>query len=137
MPAALPASRASRKSAAGMPRAARTLTPALPAFVRPRGHAQAPAVLDHSRALAQGDGSVRPAFAGGAESGESKLVVLRAGDVLDDTFTVSGPGVDAESKVRSRCGHLQSSSASLFIAAQAGFLDFSRGLLRSSLWSSR
>src|SRR5690349_8062679 len=25
------------------------LTPALPAFVRPRGHAQMPAILDHSR----------------------------------------------------------------------------------------
>ena len=63
-------------------------------------HAQPPAILDHARALAQDDGRARPAFAGGAESGESKLVVLRAGDVLDDTFTASGPGVDAESKVR-------------------------------------
>jgi hypothetical protein len=92
--------------------------PALAAFVRPRGHAQTPAILDHSSALSQRNWSARPAFAGGAESGESKLVVLRAGDVLDDTFTASGPGVDAESKVR-------------------GFLDFRKGLLRSSLWSSR
>src|SRR5262249_644139 len=81
-------------------------------------HAQASAVLDHSRTLPQGDGSARPAFAGGAESGDSKLVVLPPARVLDDTFTVSGPGVDAESKVR-------------------GFLDFSKGLLRSSLWSPR
>jgi hypothetical protein len=30
-------------------------------------HAQAPAVLNHSRTLPQGDGVARPAFAGGAE----------------------------------------------------------------------
>ena len=33
-------------------------------------HAQAPAVLDHSRALPQADGGTGPAFAGGAEGGE-------------------------------------------------------------------
>src|SRR5262249_1724934 len=44
------------------------LTPALPPLVRP-SHAQAPAVLDHSRTLPQGDGRGWPAFAGGAASG--------------------------------------------------------------------
>jgi len=66
---------------------------------------QAPAVLDHSRALPQCDGSPRPAFAGGAEGGERDLVILDAGDVLDDAFPVSGPGIDAEGEVGSRCGH--------------------------------
>src|SRR6516165_1738294 len=43
-----------------------------------RHHAQAPAVLDHSCALPQGDGCARPAFAGGAVGGERNLVVLDA-----------------------------------------------------------
>src|SRR5262249_24176989 len=86
-----------------------------------RHHAQAPAVLDHSRALAQCDGGAGPAFAGGAVRCECNLVVLDAGDVLDDAFPVSGPGIDTEGEMRSRCGHLRpllfhSSSASRFTA---------------------
>src|SRR5262249_37009110 len=76
------------------------LTPALPPLVR-LSHAQAPAVLDHSSALAQGDGGARPAFAGGAEGGEGELVVLDAGDVLHHAFAVRCPGIDAEGEVRS------------------------------------
>src|SRR5262249_49357460 len=38
-------------------------------------NAQAPAILDHSRALLQGDGDARPAFAGCAESGECEHVI--------------------------------------------------------------
>ena len=45
-----------------------------------RHHAQAPTVLDHPCALPQGDGSPRPALAGGEEGGERDLIVLDAGD---------------------------------------------------------
>jgi hypothetical protein len=38
-------------------------------------HAQTPAVLEHSRTLPQGDGSPRPALAGGEEGGERDLIV--------------------------------------------------------------
>jgi hypothetical protein len=40
-------------------------------------HAQAPAVLDHSRTVPQGYGNARPALAGGTEGGESQLVILK------------------------------------------------------------
>src|SRR5262245_4658507 len=83
----------------------RRLTPALPPLVRPRGHAQTPAILDHSNALPQGDGNARPAFAGGAESGERNLIVLDASDVLDNAFAVGCPGIDAEGEVSPRFGH--------------------------------
>src|SRR5215467_1572541 len=49
-----------------------------------RHHAQAPAVLDHSRALPQGDGSTGPAFARGAVRCECNLVVLDVSDMLHD-----------------------------------------------------
>ena len=52
-----------------------TSAPAFATLVRP-SHAQAPAVLDHSRTLPQGDGGAGPAFAGGAEGGERDLVIL-------------------------------------------------------------
>jgi len=55
----------------------------LPYRFRTLHHAQAPAGLDHSRTLPQGDGSARPALAGGEEGGERDLIVLDAGDVLD------------------------------------------------------
>src|SRR5262249_51165047 len=71
-------------------------------------HAQAAAILDHSRALPQGDGSAGPAFAGGAESGECNLVVLDAGDELDDAFAVGCPRIDAAGEMSSkRRGHLR------------------------------
>jgi len=38
-------------------------------------HAQAPTVLDHARALPQGDGRAWPAFAGGAVGGERRGVI--------------------------------------------------------------
>ena len=60
-------------------------------------HAQAAAVLDHSRALPQGDGGAGPAFAGGAVCGERDLIVLNASDMLHDAFAVRGPRVYAES----------------------------------------
>jgi len=81
------------------------LRPALPPFVRP-GHAQPSAILDDARALPQGDWCVGPAFARGAESGERNLVVLDTGDMLDDAFPVSGPGIDAEGEVSSECAHV-------------------------------
>jgi hypothetical protein len=55
-------------------------------------HAQAPAVLDDSRTLPQGDGGAGPAFAGGAVGGERNLIVLDAGNVLNDAIAVRGPG---------------------------------------------
>src|SRR5215472_17017529 len=73
-----------------------------------RHHAQAPAVLDHSRTLPQGDWSPRPALAGGEEGGERNLIVLDASDMLHDAFAIRGPGIDAEGEVSSkRRGHLR------------------------------
>src|SRR5262245_8586385 len=72
-----------------------------------RHHAQAPAVLDHSCALPQGDGCTGPAFAGGAVCGERNLIVLDASDVLDNAFAVGCPGIDAEGKVSSQRAHLR------------------------------
>src|SRR5215471_5078161 len=70
-------------------------------------HAKPPAVLDHSRTLPQGDGSTRPALAGGEEGGERDLIVLDAGNVLDDAFAVRCPSIDAEGKVSSQLAHLR------------------------------
>ena len=61
-----------------------------------------PAVLDHLGALPQGDECAGPAFAGGAERGEGKFVILDAGNMLDDALAVGGPGIDAEGEMRSR-----------------------------------
>ena len=36
---------------------------------------------------------------------ERNLIVLDAGDVLNDGFAVRSPGINAESEVSSRCGH--------------------------------
>src|SRR5262245_34270668 len=66
-----------------------------------RHHAEAPAVLDHSRTVPQGDVGARPASAGGAVCGERDLIVLDASDVLHDAFAVRCPRIDAESEVRS------------------------------------
>src|SRR5262245_8211232 len=74
----------------------------------PRHHAQAPAVLDHSRTLPQGDGRASPALAGGAVCGECKLVVLDARDMLHDALAVGSPCIDAESEVSSQCAHVAS-----------------------------
>jgi hypothetical protein len=70
-------------------------------------HAQTPTVLDHSRAMPQGDGRAGPALAGGPVGGECNLIVLNAGNVLDNTFAVRCPCIDAESKVSPECGHLR------------------------------
>src|SRR5262245_54793048 len=96
-----------------------------------RHHAQAPTVLDHSRALPQRDGGAGPAFAGSAVGGEGNLIVLDACDVLDDAFAVMGPGIDAEGEVSSRRGHVrlflpQSSSASRLTAGASGFFILSQ-----------
>jgi hypothetical protein len=72
-----------------------------------RHHAQAPAVLDHSRTLPQGDGRAGPAFTRCAIGGECNLIVLDAGDVLHDAFAVRGPGIDAEGEVSSQTGHFR------------------------------
>jgi len=63
--------------------------------------AQAPAVLDHSRALPQGDGRARPAFTRRAIGGECDLIVLDASDMLDNALAVRRPGIDAEGEVSS------------------------------------
>jgi hypothetical protein len=79
-----------------------------PAALLLTGHyAQAPAVLDHSRTLPQGDGRAGPAFAGGAEGGERDLIVLDARDMLHDAFAVRCPSIDAEGEVSSHRGHLR------------------------------
>jgi hypothetical protein len=59
--------------------------------------AQTPTVLDHSRTVPQGDGRAGPAFTRRAVGGECNLIVLDAGDVLDNAFAVGCPGIDAES----------------------------------------
>src|SRR5215472_19063308 len=56
-----------------------TSAPACAPLVR-SSHAQAPAVLDRSHTLPQGDGHAWPAFAGGAVGSECGLVVLNLGD---------------------------------------------------------
>jgi hypothetical protein len=67
-------------------------------------HSQTPTVLDHSRAMPQGDGRAGPAFTRRAVGSECNLIVLDAGDVLHDAFAVRGPRIDAESKVSPECG---------------------------------
>jgi hypothetical protein len=57
-------------------------------FIDSTHHAQAPAVLDHSRTLPQGDGRAGPAFTRRAIGGERNLIVLDAGDVLHDASGV-------------------------------------------------
>ena len=53
----------------------------LAAFVRP-SHAQAPALLDDSRALAQRDGRARPALDRSPIGRECDLIILNAGDAV-------------------------------------------------------
>src|SRR5262249_29606179 len=117
----------------------RILTSALPARIRP-GNAQAATVLDPSRALSQGDGYTGPAFAGSAESGAGKLVILDAGDLLYDAFGVGCPSIDAEGEAHPRLIRLshrqrlpQSSSASRFTAGAAGFLNLSHARERPEI----
>src|SRR5215475_7728956 len=69
----------------------------------PRADAGCPRSLARPAAS---DGGAGPAFARGAVRCECNLVVLDAGDVLDDAFPVSGPGIDAEGEVSSRGSHL-------------------------------
>src|SRR5436305_4827341 len=68
-------------------------------------YAQASAVLDHSITLPQGDRNARPTLARGEIGSERNLIVLDAGDVLNDGFAVRRPGINAEVEVSSRCGH--------------------------------
>jgi hypothetical protein len=58
-------------------------------------HAQATAVLDHSRALPR-CGRSGPAFTRRAEGGECDLIVLDPGDMLHDAFAVRSPRIYAE-----------------------------------------
>src|SRR5262249_25826970 len=57
-------------------------------------------VLDHSRALPQGDGRAGPAFTRGAISSECNLIVLDTRDVLDDAVAGVVPDVHAEDELR-------------------------------------
>ena|SRR5215471_9001152 len=71
---------------------------------RPRAHgslhhAQTPAVLDHSRALPQGDGSAGPAFARGAVRCERNLIVLDASDVLHNAVACVVSDVTRKAKL--------------------------------------
>src|SRR5262245_20761551 len=91
-----------------------------------RRHAQTPAVLDYSRALPQGDGNARPAFAGGAVGIECNLVVLDTGNMLHDAFAVRGPSIDAEGEVSSRCAHVSGSERSADTSSLASFKTASR-----------
>jgi hypothetical protein len=68
-------------------------------------YAHASAVLDHSITLPQGDRNARPTLARGEIGSERNLIVLDAGDVLNDGFAVRSPGINAEGEVSSRCGH--------------------------------
>src|SRR5262249_60538646 len=78
---------------------------------RPLHYAQAPAVLDHSRTLPQGDGRAGPAFTRRAVGSECDLIVLDARDVLDNAFAVGCPGIDAEGKVSSQRAHASGSDS--------------------------
>jgi hypothetical protein len=49
--------------------------------------------------LPQGDGNARPTLARGEIGGERNLIVLDAGDVLNDGFAVRSPGINAEGEV--------------------------------------
>ena len=51
-------------------------------------HAHAPPILDHPRALTQRDGGARPASAGGVVCRQRDLIILNAGDVLDNALAV-------------------------------------------------
>jgi hypothetical protein len=84
--------------------------------------AQAPAVLDHSPNLPQGDGCAGPAFTRRAVGGECNLIVLDAGDVLHDAFAVRGPRIDAESKPSPECGHFRSLPSSVSRGPRLGLL---------------
>jgi hypothetical protein len=66
------------------------------------------------------------ASAGGAVGGKCNLVVLDAGDMLDDAFAVKRPGIDTEGEVSPSRGYVglflpQSSSASRFTASASEF----------------
>ena len=76
-------------------------------LVGPGGRSCLPTILDHPRALAQRDWGAGPTFTGGVVGGERNLIILDAGDVLDDAFPVRCPRINAECEVRSkRRGHL-------------------------------
>jgi hypothetical protein len=94
-------------------------------------HSQASAILDHSRALPQGDGRAGPPFTRSAVGSECNLIVLDASYVLHDAFAVRGRGIDAEGKMSSQLAHLrpllpQSSSSSRFTANASGFFILSQ-----------
>src|SRR5215813_8023447 len=55
-------------------------------------------------ALSQGDWRARPTLAGSEKRGECNLIVLDAGDVLDNALAVRSPGIDAEGEVSFRFG---------------------------------
>ena len=59
-------------------------------LVRP-SQAQPPAVLDHACPLPQRDRSARPALDRGPVGREHDLIILNAGDVLDDVLAVGCP----------------------------------------------
>ena len=73
-----------------------------PPPIKISGQAQPSTVRNDASTLPQGDGDARPAFAGGTVGGEHNLMVLNAGNMLNDVFAVRGPSIDAEAEMRSR-----------------------------------
>src|SRR5262245_66365315 len=69
-------------------------------------HAQASAVLDHSRTLPQGDGRARPAFTRRAVGSECNRMVLEACDGLDKPFASGFQGIAPEGKCSSQVAPL-------------------------------
>jgi hypothetical protein len=102
-------------------------------------HAQATAVLDHSRALPR-CGRSGPAFTRRAEGGECDLIVLDPGDMLHDAFAVRSPRIYAEgrkvkwvlrvvicpSPLPPRASPLMLRAASRFTAGAAAFFILSQ-----------
>src|SRR5262249_11227774 len=74
-------------------------------LVGPRRQAQAAAILNHPRALAQRDGRAGPAFTRRAVGGGCNLIILDPSDGLDNNLAVRRPCIDAEGEVISRRGH--------------------------------
>jgi hypothetical protein len=87
-------------------------------------------VFDYSCALAQGDWCPRPALTCGEVCRFRDLKVLDTSQVLYNVLAVGIPHVDAVSEtgaiVYRHFSLLQSSSASRFTAAHAGFFDLSQ-----------
>ena len=86
------------------------------AFLLTGQHAQAPAVLDHSRTLPQGDGRAGPARHGCPVGRFAYLEVVHASDLLDNAVACVVPDVHAEGKTFAQDAQLKSITACRTIA---------------------